>query len=316
MNGDRQHDRGQRGQRGQRAAGFHLRQLLRRPGPYRDSWERLARDARPDEIRQDAVCQVIADWLQDTGERGETDTGLARTLKDRVSRALGGRGLSLETLRWFEGAFRLSRNDRQRVRELYRGTLHPTVISGELSPPLTTKRPGHETTLLFEHHFLGPDGVPERHHTQQTVRSLTDGLESYQYLIDTPEAEVRVNRGGRKSDVYRLTRELWAVDITFHHPLRYGEEAYFDCLTVFHYTRPPSAEFRRAAHRRVEHLDMRVEFHPERRPRQLWWAQWADYREPAEFIVERDELALDEEHSAHRYLEAIEHTVVGFYWEW
>ena len=25
---------------------------------------------------------------------------------------------------------------------------------------------------------------------------------------------------------------------------------------------------------------------------------------------------LDEEHSAHRYLEAIEHTVVGFYWEW
>jgi hypothetical protein len=45
-------------------------------------------------------------------------------------------------------------------------------------------------------------------------------------------------------------------------------------------------------------------------------AQWADYREPAEAIVEQDELALDEEHSAHRYLEAIEHTVVGFYWEW
>ena len=25
---------------------------------------------------------------------------------------------------------------------------------------------------------------------------------------------------------------------------------------------------------------------------------------------------LDEELSAHRYLEAIEHTVVGYYWEW
>jgi len=27
-------------------------------------------------------------------------------------------------------------------------------------------------------------------------------------------------------------------------------------------------------------------------------------------------MTLDEEHSAHRYLDAIEHTVVGFYWEW
>jgi hypothetical protein len=61
---------------------------------------------------------------------------------------------------------------------------------------------------------------------------------------------------------------------------------------------------------------MRVEFHPGRRPRQLWWAQWSGYREPAGSIVDQDELALDEEHSAHRYLEAIEHTVVGFYWEW
>jgi hypothetical protein len=42
----------------------------------------------------------------------------------------------------------------------------------------------------------------------------------------------------------------------------------------------------------------------------------ADYREPAASILEKEELALDEEHSAHRYLEAIEHTVVGFYWEW
>jgi hypothetical protein len=302
--------------RGQRAAGLHLRQLLLRPGPYRDRWERLARDAGPDEIRQDAVGQVVAEHLQETGERGETDTNLARTLKDRVSRALGGRGLSLETLRWFEAAFVLSRNDQQRIRELYRGVLHPTVISGSLTPPLTTKKPGHETTLLFEHHFLGPDGVPDRHHTQQTVRSLTDGLESYQYLIDTPEAEIIVNRGGRRSDVYRLTKELWAVDIQFHQPLRYGEEAYFDCLTVFHYSRPPSTEFRRATHRRVEHLDMRIEFHPDRQPRRLWWAQWADYREPAEAIVEQDELTLDPERSAHRYLEAIEHTVVGFYWDW
>ena len=169
--------------------GLHLQQLLVRPGPYRDAWEQLARDANPGEIRQDAVCQVIADWLYDTGERDDTNTGLARMLKDRISRALGGRGLSLETLRWFEGAFLLSRHDVQRVRQLYRSVLRPTVISGQIPLPLTSKRAGHETTLLFEHHFLGRDGVPARHHTQQTFRSLIDGLQSYQYLIDTPEAE-------------------------------------------------------------------------------------------------------------------------------
>src|SRR6266581_9179029 len=115
--------------RGQRAAGLHLRQLMLHPGPYREEWEQHARGARPDEIRQEAVGKVIAAHLYETGAHDDTDTGLARALKDRVSRALGGRGLSLETLRWIEGAFRLARNDQQRVRELYRGALHPTVIS-------------------------------------------------------------------------------------------------------------------------------------------------------------------------------------------
>ena len=91
--------------RGQRAAGLHLRQLLIRPGPYRGEWEQHARDVALRD-RQDAVCTVIAEHLYDTGAHAETDTGLARALKDRVSRAFGGRGISLETLRWFEAAFR------------------------------------------------------------------------------------------------------------------------------------------------------------------------------------------------------------------
>lgn len=303
--------------RGQRAAGLHLRRLILQPGPYRDEWEQHAHDVPPDEVRQDAVCTVIAEYLYETGAHDETDTGLARTLKDRVSRAFSGRGLSLQTLRWFDAAFRLSPRDAQRVHELYRGDLRPTVIAGRLPPPagggMTS---GHETTMLLEHHFIGRDGVPARHHTQQTVRALVDGMTSYQYRIDTPEADVRVVRGGQVGPVYRLSEQLWAVDITFHHPLRYGDEAYFDYWTIFHYSQPPAAEFRRGSHRRVEHLDLRLEFHPGRLPRNLWWAEWADYRRPDEAIVEREAVALDEELSAHRYLEAIEHTVVGYYWEW
>jgi hypothetical protein len=143
-----------------------------------------------------------------------------------------------------------------------------------------------------------------------------DGMASYQYRIDTPEADIKVIRGGKLGTLYQLSEQLWAVDISFNHPLRYGEEAYVDYWTNFHYSQPPATEFRRGAHRRVEHLDMRLEFHPDRLPRRLWWAEWADYRAPAEAIVEREELVLDEELSAHRYLEAIEHTVVGYHWEW
>ena len=101
------------------------------------------------------------------------------------------------------------------------------------------------------------------------------------------------------------------MDITFHHPLRYQE--YFDCLTVFHYARPPSTEFRRATHRRVEHLDMRVEFHPESGHGSSGEAV-GGYREPAQAIVGRTSWPWTE-HSAHRY-RSVRQTVVGFYWEW
>jgi len=288
-----------------------------RPGPYRDRWERRSRDVRPGDVRQEAVCKVIAGYLYESGEHDEQDTGLARKLKDRVSRAYSGRGLSLETLRWFEAAFRFSRRDAQRLQELYRGDLRPTVIVGSLPPPTAAfQQPEHETTLLFEHHVVGRDGLPTRHHTQQTVRSLVDGMTRYQYRIDTPEARVRVARGGQVGPVYQLSEQVWAVDIAFHHPLRYGDEAYLDYWTIFRYTERPAAEFRRGTHRRVEHIDLRLEFHPGRLPGRLWWAEWADYRGPDEAIVEREAVALDEEFSAHRYLEAIEHTVVGYYWEW
>jgi hypothetical protein len=302
--------------RGQRSAGLHLQHLLARPGPYRAAWEQHAHDAKPGEIRQDAVGQVIADWLYETGERDDTDTGLARMLKDRISRAFGGRGLSLETLRWFEGAFDLSRQDVQRVRELYRSVLRPTIVTGQMPLPRVPYSAGHETTLLYEHHVLGRDGVPARHHTQQTFRALIDGMNHYQYRIDTPEADIRVVRGGTIGPMYRFSAELWAVDIQFHHPLAYGEEAYVDWWTIFHYSRPPATEFRRATHRRTEHLDLRIEFHPDKLPRRLWCTQWADYREPDDVVLDEEEVALDEEYSAHRYLEAMEHTVLGFRWEW
>jgi hypothetical protein len=305
--------------RGQRAAGRQLRTLLLQVGPYRDRWEQAAKTIRLNEINQAAVCQVIAEYLWDAGERSDSERSLPRKLKDLVGRALSGEHLAPKTLECFVQAFELSPHDTQRVFDLYRGDIELMSIVGSLPPPdpdSGIRKPDHRTTLLFEHHFVGRDGLPVHHHTQQTIYSLVDGLTTYQYRIDTSEAEVRVKRGGTSGKIYAIGHEFYAVDITLPRPLRYGETQYLDYWTNIHYTAPPAPEFRRGAHQRVEHLDMRVEFHREKLPRQLWWAEWSDYRDVNSGIVEREQVSLDEERSAHRYLDAIEHTVVGFNWEW
>ena len=241
-----------------------------------------ARSVEADEIRQAAACQVIAQYLYDTGDYPETDQKLPRRLKDRVSDALGGVRLTRETLDWFAGAFDLSPHDSQRVYDIHRGDTEPVTITGTLPPPDFGSgiRPGHRTALLFEHHFVGRDGIPLHHHTQQTIYALaTDELASYQYRIDTPEAEVRVKRGGTAGQDYPIGHGYYAIDITFPRPLRYGQTQYLDYWTNFHYSTAPPPEFRRGTHQRVEHLDMRVEFHREMQPRQVWWAEWGDYRD-------------------------------------
>jgi hypothetical protein len=309
----------ERQRRGRRAAGFHLRVLLSKPGPYRDIWRPFAHDAGPGEVNNAAVCQAIAHHLWDTGEFDDHDTGLPRRLKDKIGRALAGSGLTTKTLQWFKETFQLSPHDAQRVDELYRGDITMTEVFGRLppmEPASPAKAPRHETTLLFEHHTIGRHGIPVRHHTQQNVRSLIDGLATYQVGIDTQQAEVRVRRGGAPGEILAIADGIWVVEITFPHPLRYGEERYLDYWTRLRYREPPPAEFRRGAHLPVQHLDMRLEFHPQRLPSKLWWAEWADYRDARQDIVDREEFSLDEEFSAHKYLESMERAVVGFYWEW
>ncbi len=305
--------------RGQRAAGLHLRLLLSRVGQYREVWEARARATEPDEINQRAVCQAIAEYLWDSGERAEGDHTLPRRLKDRVNRCLAGNGLSLETLLWFERAFRLSPHDSQRVRELFRGATGPTNIVGGLTPPDPAsgiRLPPHDITLLFDHHVIGRAGLPVHHHSQMTIRSRTDGLASYQYRMDTSEATVRVQHGGTAGPIYPIADGYHACDITFAHPLRDGEEHYLDFWTRLRYSQPPPPEFRRGTLQVLQHLEMRIKFHREKLPRRLWWAEWRDYRGADQEIAYREDARLDEEYSAHRYLEAIERAIVGFCWEW
>lgn len=313
---------GSQGAPGQYAAGRQLQALLLRVGLYRDRWEDAARNTdrriERDKVSQAAVGEVIAQHLYENGYP-DTDTALARQLKDKVSRALSGKGLTPETLDWFVQAFGISRHDTQRLVDLYDGHIELTEIVGSLPPPAPgsgIRLPDHRTTLLFEHHYVGRDGLPAHHHTQQTLYSLANGLASYQYRFDTLEAEVRIKRGGTPGKIYSTGHGYYAIDITFPHPLDFGETQYLDYWTNFHYTTAPALEFRRGTHQRVEHLDMRIEFHRDKVPSHIWWAEWSGYLDVNQNVVGREEVTLDEERSAHRYLDAIEHAVVGFYWQW
>ena len=163
---------------------------------------------------------------------------------------------------------------------------------------------------------VGRDGLPVHHHTQQTIYSLVEGLPSYRFRFDTADAEVRIKRGGTPGPIYPIDHGYHAIDIAFPRPLGFGESQYLDYWTNFRYSSAPPQEFRRGAYQRTEHLDMRVEFHREKIPRKIWWAEWSDHLDTSRAIVRHEQLTLDEERSAHRYLDAIQHTVVGFHWEW
>ena len=54
-------------------------------------------------------------------------------------------------------------------------------------------------------------------------------------------------------------------------------------------------------------------FDPDRLPAAVWWASWdgIDGR-----IDQQEQVDLDAQHSAHRFLQSLENAVVGFHWEW
>ncbi len=62
----------------------------------------------------------------------------------------------------------------------------------------------------------------------------------------------------------------------------------------------------------MDNFDMRVEFHPTRIPAHVWWAAW----DGAEGAVLQQEVTLDSQHAAQRFLRSIDRAVVGFHWDW
>lgn len=303
---------------GESHAAHYLQRLLREPGPYRRRWQARAERLHEREINQAAVCSVLSEYLWNSGEAPETDHELARRLRDKVSRALRGEVLTATTLRWFIDAFDVRPADADRLWGLLSGSNSAILVQSAQngSPlPFADPRPAsHRTLTVHEHHYLGADGLPSRHRTLQVIEALVDGLSRHTYRFDTDALSIEVLQGGQIDEELRsLPGGFFEAAIALADPLPRGQTTTIEYLTRFHYRTPPPPEFRRGTVRQIENVDLRVQFHPQRPPRQVWWGQWESTDGP---LLHQIAVPLDSSLTAQRFLDSMEGTVVGFHWEW
>jgi len=301
------------------AAAAYLRELLLRPGRYRRNWEQYAERSRLGQVNQLAVAEVLARYLwEHPRAQGDVDV-LPRQLKDTASRALSGKLLSQATLTLFTDAFGFGSFERERLLKLWEGSAHVRVLSGPRAiredQAVALGHPRVKTLSLHDHHYLGPDGLPERHRVIHVVEALVDDVDRVPYRADTNALTVEVGQGfnGLAGPFYQPMAELFVVDMLLAKPLAAGETATLEYSTSFHYAVAPPPEFRRVVQSFVENLDIRVEFHPGKLPRDVVWAVWDGMDGP---IAEREHVTLDSQFAVHRYLRLAEKTAVGFHWDW
>ena len=300
-------------------AGLYLRELLRSEQRYRHRWMRYRRERERD-VHQLSVAKVLAAELR-RHPRDDDDLDITHEqLINVVSRALklSGTVLARETLELFIRAFDMTDEHARILWRQWAGDDLARVVIGQLSPPRDQARsaaPSYETISLREYHYLGPDGRPLMHRTARDIRSLIDGLSRYRYSFDSNELTVERISGGRPGPLQQRQESVWAVNIALPRTLNNGDEHSLEFETRFHYRGPVEPCVRRVAHERCEKVVIRVEFHPDRLPRRVYWTEWADYRQPHDLILQDDLVGLDSEHAASHRLDVLHRAVVGFRWE-
>jgi hypothetical protein len=282
---------------------------------------------RPGEITQLAVAQVLAQYLWSHPRATGDADALPRQLKDTVARALSGALLSRATLTLFIDAFGISGEHADRLCRLWEGSGRISVLSGpramaakteeELRAALGSRR--HQTVSMHDHVYVGPDGRIARTRTLQVVEAIVDGLDRIPYLYDTNALTLEVGQGcgDVSGDVYQISEHVYAATIPLARELSAGETTSLEYVTAYRYpgnlADPNEREYRRAVMRRLENFELRVAFHPQMMPARVWWAVWDGVDGD---IVDREPAALGSQHEVHRYLRAVETTVVGFCWSW
>lgn len=307
------------------AAAEYLRELLLRPGRPRRAWEQYAERTRHGQVNQLAVAEVLARHLWRHPRRPGDGDLLPRQLKDTAARALSGRLLSRATLELFMDAFALPDAERDQLWRLWEGSPLVRMLTGTRAiRPDTADRvaallgpPGHQTVSLHDHASVRADGRVGEVRTIQVIEALRDGVRSIPYIYDTSALTLRVGHGceapvGPGSQV---EDGPYVLRIPLARTLAAGETLSLEYATTFHFRGEITADqrqYRRAVMRRVDNIDLRVEFDPEYVPSAIWWAVWDGVDGG---IIEQHRVQPDSQNSVHRYLRLVEKTVAGFYWE-
>jgi hypothetical protein len=151
------------------------------------------------------------------------------------------------------------------------------------------------------------------------IEAIAQEVDRIPFLCDTNVLTVEVGQGGKELNghVQQIRDDMFFAEILLARTLGLGETITLEYWVSYRYPGDPAdpaeREHRRAVMRHADNIDMRVEFHPNRIPAQLWWAHWdGDDGD----VIQREAVTLDSEYSVHRYLRSIDKTVVGFYWQW
>ena len=299
--------------RGPAEASRYLIELLSYRRDYAARWRRRELQSSTGSPSQAAVARVVAEYLVDTGERCDGEK-LHRQLKDRIARVFTHLMISRETLAWVTNAFSMTEPDTERLFALFDGSKSAGYIAGLWPPAAANLRDqGLDTLSLHELHTLGPDGLPRSHRTVQVVRATADNVHGYLYRFDTNTVNVEVVRGGNASLIRELGGGIYAMEIAFTAPLIKGDTWSLEYVTQFNYRDAPPPEFRRGVIRRIQNLEVRVQFDAARLPAAIWWGSWTGLDSP---MAMREQVFLDGENSVHRYLDGVEAALVGFGWAW
>lgn len=310
-----------------RAAAAYLRELLLRPGRYRRRWEQYAERSRPGQVNQLAVAEVLARYRWSHPRATGDSELLARQLKDTVFRAISGRMLSRATLTLFVEAFGFAEEEAERFRRLWAGSDRISVLSGPraLRPEATAAvedalgPPGYQTVSLHDHLGMGDNRLVMKVRTLKVIEAIIDGLDRIPYLHDTDAVTLEVGQGcaGVSGQFSEPMAGFYGTDILLAKKLALGETLTLEYWTTYHYpddrVDKPKCEYRRAVMRRVENVDIRVEFRADQHPRHVWWSRWAGVDGG---VLGEEPVELDTQSAAHRFMRFIEETVVGFRWQW
>jgi hypothetical protein len=312
---------------GQRAAAEYLRQLLLKPGRYRDAWQSRVARPRDDVINQMAVAEVIVSQLRSVrGHPGDAQM-MPYQLGETVSGALAGLQLSRHTLELFADAFEFSAHEAERLRRLWAGTARISVLSGSHAVPSQAERDvddalgprKHQTISMHDHVWVGADRRIDRVRTLHVIEATADGLDRIPFLCDTNVMTLEVGHGCQRlsGEVRQIGDDVFATEIILARSLDLGETLTLEYSVSYRYPGDPAdsaeREYRRAVIRSVDNLDMRIEFHPDMLPAQVWWAHWDGIEGD---ILGQESVTPDSQHSAHRFLRSLDRTVVGFHWCW